>query len=101
PVVRFTASDPDDIRIGRRNRDGPDRKHGLFVENWVERNATVARLENATVSERDVKHEWIAWIDRNVGDAAAHHRGTDRTCFQIFEKNVSQLRSARRRRRGH
>ncbi len=101
PIVRFAASDPNDIRIRRRNRDCADRHHGLFVENWVERNAAVARLEHAAMSKRDVKDKWIARIDRNIGDAAAHYRGTNGTRFEIFEKHIGQLRRARRWRRGN
>ena len=77
PIVRFAASDPNHIRIRWRNRDGADREHRLFVEDWIERNAAVAGLKDAAVAERDVKHEWIAWIDRNVRDATTHDRRTD------------------------
>jgi hypothetical protein len=53
------------------------------------------------VSKRDVKDKWIAWIDRNIGDAAAHYRGANATRFEIFEKHIGQLRRARRWRRGN
>src|SRR6266568_4042319 len=93
PIVRFAASDPDDIRIRRCNRDCADRQHGLLVENWVERNAAVARLEHAAMSKRDVKDKWIAWIDRNIGDAAGGdpaaggaEAGGDSSCANAIEQ---------------
>src|SRR5205809_3280961 len=98
PVVRFAAPNPNDVRIGRRNCNRADGKHGLFVENWIERNAAVARLENAAVSERDIKHERIARIDRNIGNAPTHDCGTDRTRLEILEEYIGPLRRPSRRR---
>src|ERR1700720_1259334 len=51
PIVRFAAPNPNHIRIRWRNCDSADREHRLFVENRIERNAAVSRLENAAVSE--------------------------------------------------
>ena len=80
-IVRFAGSDPNHIGIRWRNGDSANRERRLLVENRIERNAVVARFENAAVSEADVKHKRIARIDRDVGDATAHHRRADRTRF--------------------
>jgi hypothetical protein len=44
------------------------------------------------VSERDVKYKWIARINRDVGNATAHDRGTDRSRLETFEEHIAQLR---------
>src|SRR6516164_10163226 len=58
-IVRLAGPDPDDIRIGGRNRDRANRKHWLFVENRVKADASVAGLEDSAVTKRDIKHERI------------------------------------------
>src|SRR5205814_7640951 len=80
-IVGLTGSDPDHVRIGRRNSERTNRQHGLFIENWFKTNAVIVRLENAAVSKSNVKNEWIMRINRNIRDATAHHCRSNRARF--------------------
>ena len=48
-------------------------------------------LENTAVREPDIEDSRIPRIDRDIRNAAAHHRGSNRARFQVLEKNISQL----------
>jgi hypothetical protein len=38
------------------------------------------------MSQADVKYEWIAQVDRDIGHATAHYRRTNRARLQILEE---------------
>src|SRR6266851_817105 len=99
PIVGFAGAYPNQIRIGWRNCDRTDRERGLLVENRIKGHAVIIGFENAAVSEPDVKNKWIARIDRDIGNATAHYRRTDGARFQVFEKNIRELRRSWRGRR--
>ena len=54
------AGDVDDIRIGRRDGDGPDRLRGLVVEDGPPRAAVVVRLPHPAVDLADVEDVRLA-----------------------------------------
>jgi hypothetical protein len=94
-VVRLTGADPQHIRIRRRQSQGADGKHGLFVENRVECNAVVPGFDNAAGGQAGVEGVRIARVQRDVRDPAAHHRGPDGARLEILEQ---RLRKGRLRR---
>ena len=95
-IVRFAGADPDHIRIRGRDRHRADREHRLLVENRIESDAVVARLEDAARAQPDIEDGRIARIDRDIRDAAAHHRRPDRARLDAFAKNIGQLHRRRR-----
>ena len=52
----------------------------------------------APVSEADVENKWIARIDCDVRNTAAHHRRADCARLEVFEKHIGKLWRCRPRR---
>ncbi len=85
PVVRFARSDPDDRRVGRRNRDVADRRYAFLIEDRLPGCAIVGCFPNATRSGADVHDVRIALYHGEIIDAPAHRRGANLAEFQILE----------------
>ena len=47
---------------------------------------------DTAMSERDIKYERITRVDRDIGDAAAHDRRSNRTRLQILEQHINERR---------
>ena len=77
PAHILSRAHPHNVRIGRVDRDGADRVGRLIVKDGRPRYARVRGLPDAAGTDRDVPGGGVAWVDRDVGDAAAHERRTD------------------------
>ena len=97
-IVRFAGADPNRIGIRWRNGDSANGERRLLVENRIEGYTVVIRFENAAVSEADVENKWIARIDCDVRNTAAHHRRADCARLEVFEKHIGKLWRCRPRR---
>ena len=70
----LAGADPDDLRIGRVERDRADGLDGLLVEDGLERRAAVERLPDAARGRADEERDLSVVLDaaRDRRDAAAH-----------------------------
>ena len=59
PVQTLAAAHVDDVRIGRRNRDGADGSCGLVIEDRHPRAPGVGRLPDAAIDRRHVEGVWL------------------------------------------
>ena len=91
PLQAFAAADVDDVRIGRRDRDGADRSGGLVVEDRRPRPAGVGRLPDAAVHGADVEH---VGLRRNAGGGfrAAAAEGPDVAPVQLASSSAGSTR---------
>ena len=78
PVRRFAAAQPHDVGIRLEHRDGANRVDALAIEERLERHAVVRGLPQAAGRARDEERLGRRFDDREIDDAAAHGRGTDR-----------------------
>ena len=76
-VVVLACADPDDARVGRRNRDVADRRGGLVVEHRLEGGPVVGRLPETARRRRDIKGGGVALQDGEVVDPASHRGRAD------------------------
>ena len=95
----LARSDPEDVGIGRRNRDRADAESRFLVEDRLERDSVIGGLEDAACGQADVEERGIAWIERDFGDASAHDGWSNGPRFQVLEKDFGERRSDWRLRR--
>ena len=59
-----SRTDVDDVRVGRRDSDGPNRSGRLVVEDWLPRRPVVGGAPDAAVVEADIEHVRLTWDPR-------------------------------------
>ena len=100
PIVRLTCADVDDVGIRRMNRDVADRRAAVRLEDRLERDGVVIRLEHAADRVADVDDVRIARRHLDVVDAAAHARRSDRAEPEAGEQRIRRHVEGRLARRG-
>ena len=97
----FPGADPDGLRVRGIDSDGADGLGWLFVKDGLEGGTAVERFPYTTAGCADVNGEALAFVyGSNVGDASAHHRGTDGAGLESAEGVGINGHSLRRRRKG-
>ncbi len=74
PMQPFTAGDVDDVRIGRRDLEGPNRASGFVIEDRRPRAAEIRCLPYPTIHCADVEDIRLARHARDCAGAAAAKR---------------------------
>ena len=85
PVVRLTGADPDEVRVGLRDRDRADGEEALVLEQRRVERAVGRGLPDAAVGGAHVVDGGVRLIDREARDAARHRGGADRAEVQGVE----------------
>jgi hypothetical protein len=70
----FAASDVEDVCVGGRDDQRPDRLRGLIVENRCPRMSGIGRLPHTTVYDSDIEGVRMAWVSGRRSRPAAAHR---------------------------
>ena len=90
PVVVLAGAGPDQIGVGRRNRDVADRRRALVVEHRREAHAAVGGLVDAAGGGRHVEGGRIAFEHGEVVDPARRRAGPDLPEREAIERSAPE-----------
>src|SRR5690606_26113774 len=85
-VVRFAGAEPDHFWIRGCYGDRAHRRDILVVGDARERRAVVGGLHETAVRGGGIERRWRLGIERDVGNASAHHGWPDAARAEAFEQ---------------